>query len=213
MTLRSHALPASVLVAALVGACATTGSPPPALRPVAPNELRTPADFEVIEDREARSRAMFTEATRVIFHPRCINCHPAGDSPTQGDNLQRHDPPVFRGPDDHGVVGLECTSCHQDRNLELARVPGAPKWALAPLKMAWQGRSAHEVCEQIKDRDRNDNKSLAQIVDHMTNDPLVAWGWEPGHGRTPAPATQKAFGALIAAWVDTGAVCPLEEKK
>jgi len=213
MTLRGHALPASVLVAACIAACAGASGTPPSLRAVGPGELRTPADFAGIEDREERSRAMFTEATRVIFHPRCINCHPNGDSPTQRDNLEKHDPPVFRGPSDHGVVGLECTSCHQDTNLELARVPGAPKWALAPLKMAWQGRSAHDVCEQIKDKDRNDNKSLEQIVDHMTNDPLVAWGWNPGHGRTPAPATQKEFGALIAAWVESGAACPLEEKK
>jgi hypothetical protein len=213
MTVRGSGLLAGALLAASFAACASTPGAAPPLRPVASNELRSPADFDGIRDRDERSQALFMEATRVLFHPRCINCHPAGESPTQGDRLERHDPPVFRGPDDHGVVGLECTSCHQDRNVELARVPGAPKWALAPIEMAWQNRSAHDVCEQIKDKKRNDDKSLAQITDHMANDPLVAWGWDPGHGRTPAPGTQKQLGALIAAWVETGAACPPEEKK
>ena len=39
---------------------------------------------------------------------------------------------AVRGPEDRGVVGMECTSCHQDKNVELARVPGAPNWHLAP---------------------------------------------------------------------------------
>ena len=52
-----------------------------------------------------------------------------------------HDPPVQRGSDNDGVVGMQCGTCHQDHNLELARVPGAPKWALAPRKMAWVGRT------------------------------------------------------------------------
>jgi len=36
----------------------------------------------------------------------------------------------------------------------------------------------------------------------------VGWGWTPGHGRTPAPGTQKEFGDLIRAWIDNGAACP-----
>lgn len=193
------------------------GSTPPAkpvvLRVVAPNELRAPADFRGIADDDERSRALFLEATRVMFHPRCANCHPAGDVPLQGDFGRFHDPPVVRGPDDHGAPGLECTSCHQDRNLELARVPGAPKWALAPRVMAWVGRSPHALCEQLKDPKRNGQKDLGQIVEHSSHDELVAWGWDPGHGRVPAPGTQPQFGALMAAWVESGAACPREESK
>jgi len=65
----------------------------------------------------------------------------------------------------------------------------------------------------MKDPKRNGGRSLAQIVEHNTDDELVAWGWHPGHGREPAPGTQKQLGALMAAWVDTGAECPAEEKK
>ena len=49
---------------------------------------------------------------------------------------------------------------------------------------------------------------LEQIWEHSAHDELVAWGWAPGHGRAPAPGTQKEFGDLIRAWIDTGAACP-----
>lgn len=183
------------------------------LPPVPASELRPARVFASIADRSERSRALFLEATRVMLHPRCKNCHPAGDSPAQGDLGMKHDPPVQRGPDDHGIAGLECTSCHQDRNLELARVPGAAKWSLAPKVMAWVDRTPHALCEQVKDRSRNGGKTLAEIVDHAAHDPLVAWGWEPGHGRVPAPGTQAQYGELMAAWAETGAECPREEAR
>ena len=172
-----------------------------------------PADFAGIVDVRERSRALFLEASRVLQHPRCLNCHPDGDIPRQGMDMALHDPPVVRGPDDHGVVGMTCTSCHQDHNLAHARVPGAPKWALAPIEMAWVGKSAAHICEQLKDRRRNGDKSLAEIVAHNAHDELVAWGWAPGHGREPAPGTQSQLGDLVAAWVETGAECPAEEAK
>jgi hypothetical protein len=43
---------------------------------------------------------------------------------------------------------------------------------------------------------------------HLGEDSLVGWGWAPGAGRTPAPGTQKEFGALARAWADAGAHCP-----
>ncbi len=209
MTLR-HCLVACLLSSRI---CLAQPPAPPALRPVAPNELRAPADFDVIADRAARSRALFIEASRVLLHPRCRNCHPNGDAPLQGMDARPHDPPVVRGPDNHGVVGVRCTSCHQDHNLQLARVPGAPSWALAPIEMAWVGKSPRQICEQLKDRKRNGNRTLDAIVEHNAHDRLVAWGWAPGADREPAPGTQAAFGALVRAWVDTGAVCPQEGER
>ena len=172
--------------------------------------LRRAGEFAQIADRAARSRALFLEASRVFLHPRCVNCHPNGDTPHQGMDLSVHDPPVVRGPDDKGVAGVQCSSCHQDHNLELARVPGAPDWHLAPRAMAWVGKNPREICEQMKDPARNGGRTLAQIVDHNAHDQLVAWGWNPGHGREPAPGTQEQLGRLIAAWVESGAECPIE---
>jgi hypothetical protein len=170
-------------------------------------ELRAPDAFSVYADDTERSRALFVEASRVMLHPRCANCHPSGDTPLQHDG-RPHDPPVVRGPEDRGVVGMECTSCHQDHNLELSRVPGAPGWHVAPQVMAWVGRDAASLCQQLKDPARNGNKTLAQIVEHSSHDALVAWGWAPGTSREPAPGSQAEFGALVSAWVASGAECP-----
>jgi hypothetical protein len=214
--MRPGVLSITALAIAAAAACRGESPPKPAvisLRPVAPNELRVPADFAAIADTKERSRALFLEASRVLMHPRCVNCHPDGDVPHQGMDMVLHDPPAVRGPDDHGVVGMKCTGCHQDRNLELARVPGAPKWALAPLVIAWFGKSAAHICEQMKDPRRNGGKSLAQIVEHNAHDELVAWGWAPGADREPAPGTQAQFGAIVRAWVETGAECPPEEAR
>src|SRR5947208_4984459 len=45
------------------------------------------------------------------------------------------------------------------------------------------------------------------LVHHIGTDTLVGWAWAPGAGRRPAPGTQKQAGALVEAWVQTGAVC------
>lgn len=204
----------TLLLVLAVASCSGRQSPlaEVELRRAGPNELLAVSDFDVIKDRAARSRALFGEMARVLTHPRCINCHPSGDTPHQRMTMELHDPPVVRGPDNNGVPGMECTACHQDRNQLLTRVPGAPKWHLAPIEMAWVGKSVRYICEQVKDPKRNDGKTLAQIVEHNSHDELVAWGWAPGADREPAPGTQAQFGALTAAWVATGAECPKESR-
>lgn len=82
-------------------------------------------------------------------------------------------------------------------------------WHLAPIEMAWQGKTLGQICEQIKDPARNGNKDMAALVRHMAEDSLVGWGWSPGAGRTPVPGTQAEFGGLIKAWAEAGAHCPL----
>lgn len=176
-------------------------------------ELKTPADFAGVHDKAARSAALFREAGKVILHPRCVNCHPAGDTPTQGNDEHVHNPPVIRGAADFGAPGMQCNTCHGARNMPLTTtsirsMPGNPQWRLAPLDMAWAGKSLADICAQIKDPKRNGGRDLEKIYTHMATDDLVGWGWHPGTGRTPAPGTQKVFGELIRAWIDTGAVCP-----
>jgi hypothetical protein len=171
-------------------------------------DLAAAKSFNRIADKRARSVALFVEAGKVIQHPRCVNCHPAGERPTQTDAMRPHEPLVVRGAEDRGAPGLPCTACHHAMNFDPARVPGNPDWHVAPLAQAWQGKSLGAICEQIKDPQRNGGKTLEQIHTHMASDGLVAWGWMPGEGRTPVPGTQAQFGALIRAWIDTGAQCP-----
>ncbi len=193
-----------------VHACGGKAKPsPPGMRPVGPGELRQVAEFEQFSDRGERSQRLFLEASRVILHPRCANCHPDGDAPLQR-NFEVHEPPVVRGPDNEGVVGMQCGTCHQEANQQHTRIPGAPLWHLAPRSMAWVGKSPRAICEQLKDPARNGGKTIPQIVEHSIHDKLVAWGWAPGADREPAPGTQAQFGALMAAWAEHGAICPEE---
>src|SRR5262245_2494834 len=74
--------------------------------------LRPPSAFTDIADRAARSRALFTEAAKVITDPRCMNCHPASDRPLQGNDKHVHFPPAFRGDSGGGVPGNYCSACH-----------------------------------------------------------------------------------------------------
>jgi hypothetical protein len=175
--------------------------------------LKPPSAFSMIGDERARSEALFTEAGKVIQNPRCMNCHPATRRPTQGDELHVHLPPMQAGPAGHGVPGLACKACHGDANFatrvtSIASIPGHPQWSVAPASMAWQGKSLGEICVQLKDGALNGGRSLSQIHHHVATDTLVGWAWHPGEGRLPAPGTQAQFGALIEAWISTGAHCP-----
>jgi hypothetical protein len=125
---------------------------------------------------------------------------------------------VWRGADGAGVPGTPCLACHTSRNVDLfpgttavatyRSIPGHPRWQLAPPEMAWEGKTIGEICSQLKNRDRNGGRDLAQIHQHVAKDDLVAYGWNPGTGRTPAPGTQERAGELIQAWIDSGAACP-----
>ena len=170
--------------------------------------LEPPQSFDHIGDVQARSAALFTEAGKVLTSPRCVNCHPAGDRPLQGASGRLHQPPVERGVDGFGTTAMRCSMCHQEANFDPAGVPGHPHWHLAPREMAWQNKTLGEICLQIKDPVRNGGRSLEQVFVHMATDSLVGWAWSPGFGRESAPGTQKGFGALLEAWMKTGAVCP-----
>ncbi|MES2057686.1 MAG: Isoquinoline 1-oxidoreductase subunit [Pseudomonadota bacterium] len=163
-------------------------------------------------DRDRHSAALFVEMGKVIQSPRCLNCHPRTDRPNQGDAMMPHNPPVVRGADGHGAPGLECATCHGPANVAFATgsgsIPGHPNWHLAPIQMAWEGKTLGQICQQIKDPKRNDGKTLEQLIEHNSHDTLVGWAWHPGKGRNPAPGTQAEFGALTRAWVESGAKCP-----
>ena len=222
---RAAPLVAPLVALGLVSACAghapeapatpaaPPGQPHPAPAAATSDQLLAPAQFAAIADPTQRSQAIFVEASRVLTHARCVNCHPPDDTPRQGELHALHDPPVLRGATDHGIPALGCNTCHQDRNAQLARVPGAPDWHLAPRSMVWLDKSPAQICAQLKDPARNGGRTLAQIHDHVAHDGIVAWGWQPGADRRPAPGTQAAFAELIQAWIDTGAACPNEEVK
>jgi len=196
-----------VAVATLIGivvvVCAAHGA-----SERASNGLASPESFSSISALPQRSAALFTELGKVLAHPRCVNCHPAGDRPRQGDFGRLHQPPVERGADGFGLPAMRCPICHLQANFEPARMPGLGGWHLAPRQMGWEGKTLGEICAQIKDPERNGGRRLDDLVHHIGRDPLVGWAWAPGYGREPAPGTQDQAGALAEAWVRTGAACP-----
>lgn len=162
------------------------------------------------QDTEA-SRAAFLQVYRVFTSPRCQNCHPAGDAPLQGDDSHVHLQNVKRGKDGHGVYGMRCDTCHQAKNLPGENMPpGNPKWALPPeeQKMVFVGRSPGDLCRQLKDPKQNGGRTLAMLFDHVANDDLVDWAWNPGDGRTLPPLSRVEMAAHMKVWVESGAACP-----
>lgn len=186
---------AAVIAGCIVGAAGMRAAP--AARPA--------------EHDDAGARAAFAAAAPVFFHPRCMNCHPSGDQPLQGDDSHPHTQNVRRGPYGNGVYGMKCGACHQQENTPGPHMPpGAVIWRLPPSKMpmVFQGRTVHELCEQLKDTARNGGKSLQQIIEHVSSDKLVGWGWNPGEGRTLPPLSREEFARDIRQWVEKGAACP-----
>jgi hypothetical protein len=159
----------------------------------------------------ARDGSLFTALVPVLRHPRCMNCHSTGDFPRQGDDGHPHAMNVRRGAEGHGVTAEKCTTCHQDHNLAGAHLPpGAPNWGLPPTStpMIWQGLTDGQICQSIKDPRRNKNRNLDQLVEHLTEDKLVMWAWNPGEGRTAVPMSHNEFAAKVKQWQAAGAPCP-----
>jgi len=76
------------------------------------------------------------------------------------------------------------------------------------LSMLWEGRSAQQICEQMKDPARNGGRHTPeQIIEHMKTDPLVLWAWSPGAGRTLPPLSHEKFVEALEAWVKAGMPC------
>ncbi len=198
----------ALALAALIGAAANSAPDRSAAPKAVATTLKPASAFTGIKNEKTRSLALFQEVGKVLQHPRCLNCHPAGERPTQTEAMRPHMPMVVRGEAGIGAPGLYCVTCHHAANFDPAGVPGNPKWALAPVEMAWQGKTLGQICEQLKDTNRNGGRSMPDMIHHMAEDELVGWGWHPGGDRKPAPGTQKQFGELFSAWAASGAHCP-----
>jgi hypothetical protein len=158
--------------------------------------------------------ASFAVVQQVLQHPRCMNCHPAGDRPLQGDDSHVHLQNIQRGEDGHGAKGLSCNACHGSANPPASygfhTPPGvASGWHLPPpsMRMVFERVSAHDLCEQLKDPRRNGGKDMPAMLAHLSTD-LVLWGWSPGYGRAPVPIPHDRFVAAWTRWAAAGAPCP-----
>lgn len=151
----------------------------------------------------------------VFSHPRCANCHVADEHPRWSGAhygaTRIHAFNVRRGDDGSGFgnAGARCTTCHFEQNSGVLHgPPGAPLWHLAPAEMVWFEQTSAQICAQIKDPERNGGRTLEEIAVHVRDDALVAWGWDPGPGREPAPGSAEETFAALERWTAAGAPCP-----
>ena len=165
---------------------------------------------QAINKDSVKSVKAFMEAYKVLMSPRCMNCHPSGDVPLQGDDSQLHNGLPKRAKDGKGLYAMKCSNCHQSTNQEgLNKPPGHPNWRLpsADMKMIFQGRTPNELAKQLVDPKTNGNKSLQQLIKHA-DDSLLKAGWNPGEGRTLPPLTHEEFKKAWITWIENGAYAP-----
>ena len=179
------------------------------------NDKRVVVDHDVKTETisykdSAASIKAFMDVYKVLMSPRCLNCHPAGDVPLQGDDSRLHQMFPKRGKDGKGIYAMKCSNCHQAKNAPgLHAPPGNPKWHLPPsnMKMVFEGRTPRQLALQIMDYRRNGNKNKAQLLEHA-RDTLVKAGWNMGEGRKPPPLSYDAFVTAWDTWINTGAYAP-----
>ncbi|MDN3547814.1 c-type cytochrome [Mucilaginibacter aquaedulcis] len=179
-------------------------------------EPAKPASYPILAKDSIGSVKAFMSVYKVLMSSRCMNCHPAGESPLQGDDNHIHTMNVKRGVDGKGLYAARCSNCHQAENTTgLHMPPGNPKWGLPPsnMRMVFQGRTPRQLALQLLDPKQNGGRTKAQLIDHMAKDDLVGWAWHPGDGRTLPPMSRPAFAAQVRLWIAKGAFAPSAKAK
>ncbi|HEY8733917.1 MAG TPA: hypothetical protein VIL90_05080, partial [Puia sp.] len=163
-----------------------------------------------VKKDSAESVKAFMRVYKVLMSPRCMNCHPAGDAPLQGDDSHIHTMNVQRGKDGTGLYAVKCSNCHQPANISGPHTPpGNPKWKLPPadMKMVFQGKTPRQLAIQIMNYNQNGHKNKEQLLEHA-RDTLVKAGWNMGEGRIPPPIAYDAFVAAWDKWINNGGYAP-----
>jgi hypothetical protein len=168
------------------------------------------AKNEILNKDSIASVKAFMKVYDVLMSPRCMNCHPAGDVPLQGDDSHLHTMLPKRGKDGKGLYAMKCSNCHQPTNIAgLNTPPGHPEWHLPPatMKMVFEGRTPNQLAKQLINPKTNGNKTISQLIAHA-DDGLVKAGWNPGEGRTLPPLSHEEFKKEWITWIRTGAYAP-----
>ncbi|WP_462252347.1 hypothetical protein [Ekhidna sp.] len=183
----------------------------------ASNLLKTPSEVipiikEDIKVVDLSSDEAFHKMMDVLTHQRCVNCHPNDNIPKQGEDRHPHRFGITRS-NSAGMAATNCNTCHQDSNNNNSGVPGAPEWSLAPPEMQWEGLDRYEIAASMKDRSKNGNRSLEDLMHHLTEHELVLWAWEPGvdaegNPRELPPVSKEEYIAAVKEWIEAGAKIP-----
>lgn len=155
----------------------------------------------------------FMDVYKVLMSPRCMNCHPSGDVPLQGDDSHLHTMLPRRGKDGKGLYAMKCSNCHQPTTMEgLHKPPGHPDWHLPPakMKMVFQGKTPEQLAKQLVNPKTNGGKTMKQLIEHA-DDGLVKIGWNMGEGRPAPPLSHAEFKKAWITWIENGAYAPKTE--
>ncbi|MEL6126850.1 MAG: hypothetical protein AAFR57_10745 [Pseudomonadota bacterium] len=168
----------------------------------------------------AEGLAAFDRIFEVASHPRCSNCHVGDDNlpmwsgPSYGQT-RPHGMNVNAGESRIGAETLLCSTCHAYRD-GLNDVPhAAPQvatsWQLAPVEAEWFGKTAPEICRQLRDPERNGDRDMLELATHLDHDLILHWAWNPGGGREPAPYSVQEHVDDILMWGVAGMPCPEDQ--
>ena len=177
--------------------------------------IEPPAEGSISEAQGLEAWARIYE---VASHPRCSNCHvgaenlPMWSGPSYG-RTRAHGMNIQGGESRIGAETVLCSTCHaintQGGNDGPHMAPQvAMNWQLAPVEAAWFGRSTVEICEQLRDPERNGGRDFMAIASHLDHDLILHWAWSPGGGREPAPYSLQEHVNDILAWGVAGYPCP-----
>ena len=181
---------------------------------------RNPSQVSSATVSREQALVSFLYVHQIATGNRCTNCHVSGERPIQLEGLARrfHNMNVQRKIVE---LGHSCQTCHQESNLDKPHLPpGAPHWGLPRgHKAVTAATTPRQLCELWLDPTRNEfetgantdqPRTSAQLLEHVKNDPLVIWTWNPGPGRTPSAGTHAEFVKNFSTWVEGGTPCPTE---
>ena len=166
------------------------------------------------------SRAQGLEAWGRIYevtsHPRCSNCYVGADNrpmwsgPSYG-KARPHGMNINAGESRIGDEYVPCSTCHAYReglnDMPHAAPQVAMNWQLAPVEAEWFGKSSAEICNQLRDPERNGGRDHLQLASHLDHDLILHWAWNPGGGREPAPYSLQEHVNDVLAWGVSGFPC------
>jgi hypothetical protein len=162
--------------------------------------------------------AAFARMYEVASHPRCSNCHVGSDNtpmwtgPSYGTD-RPHGMNINAGDSRIGAEFIACSTCLANRELAAPNDAAhmapqvAADWRLAPVEAEWFGKTELEVCNQLRDPERNGGRDYLDIASHLDHDVILHWAWAPGGGREPAPYSLQEHVDDVLAWGVAGLPC------
>ena len=178
-------------------------------------------DFAEGSISEAEGLENWQKFYEIASHPRCSNCHVGADNkpiwsgPSYG-KTRVHGMNINAGESRIGAETVPCSTCHttllkpdENANAAAHQAPRvAANWALAPVEAEWHGKSSSYVCNQLKDPERNGERTIREVAGHLEHDVILHWAWNPGGDRESAPYSLQESMDFLMKWAAAGTPCP-----